>query len=386
MALCDYYIDYYSSVKLSKIQPVVLDILRMGTYQLLFLDKIPTSAAVNEAVKLTKKYNPKTSGFVNAILRKIAAKQLPEINTGDKITDLSVKYSHPRWLVERLCDILGNNVQEYLKENNEPVPITVQINTIKTSENEFYSALDSAGISYTKSTVPCCCTIEKAGSPEGIPHFADGWFYVQDAAAVMSVMASGVQPGMNVIDGCSAPGGKTFAAGIRMKNNGNILSCDIHTNKLVRIEQGADRLGISIVKTKQADGRDNNEQFNNFADVVIADVPCSGMGVIRKKPEIRYKEEQQLKSLPDIQLSIVRNLSRYVKPGGVLLYSTCTVLPEENEGVVDRFLSENRDFEREAFALPAPVGQCNSGMVTLWPHIHGTDGFFICKLRRKNET
>jgi len=185
-----------------------------------------------------------------------------------------------------------------------------------------------------------------------------------------------------VLDCCAAPGGKSFAAAIAMENEGEVISCDLHPHKKRLIQAGADRLGLSIVTPMTADGKQFREQWENAFDVVIVDAPCSGLGVIRKKPDIRYKDPEPLAELPAIQSAILANASRYVRPGGVLLYSTCTLLQRENEQVVQAFLNKNNTYKVESFTLPEPVGEAGDGMVTLWPQKHGTDGFFICKMRK----
>jgi 16S rRNA (cytosine967-C5)-methyltransferase len=195
-------------------------------------------------------------------------------------------------------------------------------------------------------------------------------------------MAASPKAGQSVFDACSAPGGKAFMAAMLMGNSGEILAADIHENKLKRISDGASRLGVDIIKTAQADASIENPELYEKFDLVIADVPCSGLGIIRKKPEIRYKNLDEIKELPALQLKILKNVSRYVKPGGVLMYSTCTIIPEENEGVIKAFLNENSDFKAEKFNLPAQIGEAADGMLTLYPHIHGTDGFFMCKMRK----
>ncbi|MBQ9858523.1 MAG: methyltransferase domain-containing protein, partial [Oscillospiraceae bacterium] len=208
----------------------------------------------------------------------------------------------------------------------------------------------------------------------------NGLFYVQDPAAKMAIMAAAPKTGDKVIDVCAAPGGKSIAAAMLMNGIGEIYSYDIGEKKLPKIIDSANRLGIEIISVEKADGREFIEKHEASADVVIADVPCSGFGVIRKKPEIRYKDYKDISGLPEIQLAILKNASSYVKPNGVLLYSTCTVLSEENGDVVSKFLQDNDKFIVEDFEIP--VGKSQNGMMTLYPHIHDTDGFFICKLRR----
>jgi 16S rRNA (cytosine967-C5)-methyltransferase len=229
-----------------------------------------------------------------------------------------------------------------------------------------------------------CLILHGTGNIERLNAYADGSVYIQDPAARLAVLAAAPKPGMFVLDGCAAPGGKSFTAAVEMKNTGRILACDIHEKKLQRISEGANRLGATIIEAKVMDASLTREELKNQADIVIADVPCSGFGVIRKKPEIRYKQEADILKLPALQADILSNLSAYVKPGGVLLYSTCTLLPRENQGVVTPFLETHKDFSREPFELPGPVGRVEAGAVTLWPQLLGTDGFFICKLRRKS--
>ena len=388
MLLCDYYISFFSTVKPSKMEPLVLDILRLGVYQIVFLTKIPHSAAVNEAVLLTKKYsNKRASGLVNAVLRKISANadHLPDISTDRKEEYLSIKYSHPLWFVEYFIDHIGyDDTEKLLKANNQPVPTYIQINYLKTPpadlekepSNDYNRLVHHQWLSG-------CFELTGQGSIESFEPFVQGHIYIQDPAARLSVIAAGVRPGDFVIDACAAPGGKSFAAAIEMRNEGRILSCDIHESKLQHITGGSERLGIKIIETRAQDARILSEDLLESADCVIADVPCSGFGVIRKKPEIRYKDKNEITALPAIQLDILKNLSKYVKPGGCLLYSTCTLLKSENEDIISDFLAGKDLFVLEAFDLPEPVETAATGMITLWPHIHGTDGFFICKLRRR---
>ena len=205
---------------------------------------------------------------------------------------------------------------------------------------------------------------------------------MQDPSAKLAAMAAGVKPGMHVLDCCAAPGGKSFAAAIAMQNRGSITSCDIHEHKISLIEKSAARLGISIVKARQADASKFYDEFASAFDAVIADVPCSGLGVIRKKPDIRYKDLAPTQRLPAVQAAILENVSRYVRPGGTLLYSTCTVLRRENEDVANAFLQNHPEFSLEPFALPEGLDAKTDGMLTLLPHLHAADGFFICKLRK----
>jgi len=390
MARCDYYAAHFSATPLKKLEPRVLDILRVSIYQLVFLTKIPHSAAVNEGVALAKKYsNPRAAGYINAVLRRAAKAaaqgELPDIE-GGPLRQLSIKYSHPEWLVGSFSEVLGlEGAEALLKLNNSgDTPVTAQVNTLVTDLDETLASLISDGVDAAKHEwLDDCINLRGAGNITRLDAFKKGWFYVQDAASRLAVIAAGPKKGDFVIDGCAAPGGKTFAAAIAMGNSGRIAAFDLHAARLRHMEAGAKRLGISIVDVVKKDSATSAGELTGVADVVIADVPCSGLGVIHKKPDIRYKSEQDIAGLPAVQKRILAALSSYVRPGSALLYCTCTVLPRENEDVIKWFLDENGAFEPEGFSLPG-VGGADSGMLTLWPHIHGTDGFFICKLRRSN--
>ena len=204
--------------------------------------------------------------------------------------------------------------------------------------------------------------------------------YIQDPAARLAVLAA--EPKGRVLDVCAAPGGKSFAAAIAMGDRGEIISCDLHENKLKRIREGAARLGLTSIRAEAADGRVFREEWRDGFDLVLVDAPCSGLGILRKKPDIRRKKADDLFTLPMVQNAILENAARYVRPGGTLLYSTCTILPEENEEVVDAFLGTHPEFSRERFLLPEPIGQVE-GQITLWPHLHDTDGFYICRMTRR---
>ena len=202
-----------------------------------------------------------------------------------------------------------------------------------------------------------------------------------DAAAKAAALAGGAKPGDTVLDVCAAPGGKSFACAMSMGNQGSVISCDIHAHKLELIERSAQRLGITCVNTQLADGRINRPEWNEQFDLVVCDVPCSGLGIIRKKPDIRYKDPAALSNLPKVQQAILENTCRYVKSGGTLLYSTCTILPEENEAVIDAFLSSHGDFCKEPFSIADGLEE-SDGSMTLWPQQHGTDGFYLCRMRK----
>lgn len=383
--LLDFYINCYSNTPSDRLEARVRDILRLGIYQLVMLDKIPARAAVNESVALCKSSGcARASGLVNAVLRKVSNSldQLPRIPGEGTAEYLSIKYSHPRWIAEKIMQQKGYAFAEaFLAANNCPSPLDLQVNTLKTDKESICRSLLRLEIDFSVPEYPGNCLSLKGGSVSALPGFEEGLFYVQDRAAAMAVSILGLKPGMQVLDACAAPGGKSFAAAIAMENQGSILDCDIHEKKLPLIQSGAQRLGVEILSTRQADARQPLPELQGRFDAVIADVPCSGLGVIRKKPEIREKTGEETARLPQIQRDILENISRCVRPGGVLLYSTCTVLREENEDVVGWFLRRHSEFEAEDFSVGTRSAE--KGMYTFWPNVDGTDGFFAAKLRRK---
>lgn len=385
--LLDYYLQFYCNQELEHLQAPLLDILRLGAYQILFLDRVPDHAAVHETVELTKLCGRvSAAGLVNAVLRKISQykDRLPPLPETDDLCRLSVQYSHPKWLVKRLLPVLGSESTEaFLRMNNEAPPITIQVNTLQATLEDVLIELEANNIKVQRHPwAPDCLNLTGTGDLTALPAFQKGHFLVQDASARMVTIAAGIQPEQQVLDVCAAPGGKSFSAAIAMKDHGVILACDLYEKKLRRLRDNAIRLGLHSIQTQRSDGRKHHTMWDCNFDVVLVDAPCSGFGIIRKKPDIRYKNLNELFALPVIQRSLLDNASLTVKPGGVLVYSTCTVLPEENGQVILSFLSEHPEFEREPFTLPDPVGK-TTGELTLWPQVHGTDGFYICKMRKQ---
>lgn len=382
-ALCDFYIDSFSGGK--KLEPKLRDILRLGVYQLVFLDKIPARAAVNESVELCAASGLKrAAGLANAVLRRTAENKdaLPPIPGEGSAEHLSIKYSHPLWLTKRIIAEKGYDFAErFFACNNEPPKLDIQINTLKVDTADYTRALDRLERVYTRSVFPDNSIELESCNVAALPGFEEGLFYVQDNAARTAVEIADVKSGTRVLDACAAPGGKSLASAIKMGNSGEIVSCDINEKKLRLIEKNARRLGIDIITVMCSDARVRRDEFVGAFDTVIADAPCSGIGVIRKKPEIRRKKEEEIKGLPDIQLAILNRLAEYVKPGGTLLYSTCTVLEAENEGVVRAFLSDNPGFSLVPFKAGNIAG--DGGTYTFWPNTDGTDGFFAAKLLKK---
>ncbi len=388
-SMCDFYLSKYSKVRRSKIALRVLTGLRLGIYQLTMLDRIPAHAAVGETVQLIRRYaraDERTVGFANGVLRTIArdqaADKLPRLNCPDKESYYALRYSQPEWFIRQLSAQFGvREAGKIAEANNEIAPVSVRINRRKAQPEAVAERLTQDGFTvHRHDTVPniLLCT---GGDIAAHPFFADGTITVQDAASVVCVDVLNPAKGANVADCCAAPGGKTFYIAEKMDNCGTVVSCDIYEHKLEKIQQGAERLGLSCIRTRLADGRENQKDLNDWADFVLCDVPCSGFGILRKKPEIRFKTDEEIAGLPETQAAILENACRYVKQGGVLVYSTCTVLERENAAVVQAFLANHAEFILEPFSHPA-CGQTD-GMVTLLPSKHQTDGFFIAKLRRK---
>ena len=387
--LLDFYLAKFSNIPLKRMEGKVVQTLRLGAYQMLFLTRIPHSAAVNSAVTLVKTHckNPRAAGMVNGILRSMerSLQNMPVIPQGDPVAYLSTLYSHPEWLVKEFILSLGEEeTAQMLAADNSQPPTAVMVNTTRTTAEELKAMLEADHVEAEPHPwLENCLLLHRTGDLERLEAFQQGLFYVQDPASRLSVLAAGAKPGMKVLDCCAAPGGKSFAAAIAMENQGEIVSCDLHPHKKKLIQAGADRLGLTIITPKTADGKVFRPEWESAFDLVLVDAPCSGLGVIRKKPDIRYKDPAPLADLPAVQLDILRNAARYVRPGGTLMYSTCTLLYRENGEVVETFLAENKAYKAETFTLPGPVGPVQSGSVTLWPHRHGTDGFFISKMRRE---
>ncbi len=383
----DFYLQPLLTGKVKDLHPVIRDILHLGLYQMYQMDRVPHSAAVNESVDLAKKYCKRqrfAPGLVNAVLRKAADTQPAEPTAWQE------KYSHPQALIDLLKRYVGKECMEPMLNANNEVPDTVvQINTLKTTARELTAQLQQEGVSVRPhGWMKDCLVLSSTGNLEQLPSFRSGLYYVQDAAAKLSVLCAGLPSDADwkVLDCCAAPGGKSFAAAIAMAGRGKITSCDVYGHKTGLIAAGAARLGISNLNVRQLDGTEFVPEWEKKMDAVICDVPCSGFGIIRKKPDIRYKDIKQMELLPALQQQILWNQARYVRPGGVLLYSTCTLVRAENEGVVETFLKDHPDYYLEPLPLPDAFPANSTGMLTLVPGQYDTDGFFIAKLRRKSCT
>lgn len=369
----DYILSAFLTKPIKKLRPEVLTALRMGVYQLQFMDKVPISAAVNESVKLVKNNGcAYAAGLVNSVLRKVANAVVIYPDKTDFIKYLSIRYSCPTSLVQHYIKDYGEeNAEGILSSSLGAVPTVLRVNTLKTDAAHLKTALAEEGFPAELGQTENTLVIKNGGAIEQSKAYQNGLFHVQDTASALCVQALDAKPGQRVIDVCAAPGGKTFTLAQMMENQGEILAFDLHAHRVRLIETGAARLGLSIVKASVQDASVFVPTLENTADRVLCDVPCSGLGTIRRKPEIRYKDLAFIDNLTHLQYNILVHASKYLKSGGVLVYSTCTLNRAENDAVCDRFLQENPDFEKlEAY-------------ITLLPHKDGTDGFFFARLGRK---
>ena len=372
-------------------KPWLLAVLRTAVYQMYFMD-VPDAAACNEAVKLASvRGYGSLKGFVNGVLRTTAKKKqeipLPEMGTAEY---LSVAYSHPLWLVRMWIAYYGyEETEQICAYDNQSPDVTIRVNTLKTNTQALKKKLEQAGVHVAEGRI-CADALHltKTADLSRLDAFKEGLFHVQDESSQLAVRVLDPKKGEKILDMCAAPGGKSFTIAERMENEGSLLSCDIYAHKIDLMEEGAERLGISIMQCRVKDAAAKEESPKRF-DRVLADVPCSGLGLMRKKPDIRLKKDgNEIDSLTKIQREILENAAGYVKKGGVLVYSTCTLCRKENEKNLEWFLKDHPDFTAEDISEFLPEGwdteTAKKGYLTLLPHKTGTDGFFISKLRRKD--
>ena len=386
----DYIIRQYSSMRLKKIEIKTLILLRMAVLQLLFMDKIPESAAVNETVKLAKALKLfKSSGFINGLLRSIVRAEekydLEKIKDRNKF--LSVKYSVPEEIIKMWISSYGEETTlDMLSSLTGRPPLYARVNTLKTSVSDLIEELKEQGIVAEKTDVEGVISIFNTGSVEGLKVFKEGKLYIQDLSSNIALSVLSPKEGSTLFDVCSAPGGKSFTSALLMNNKGRIFSFDLYEHKIELIRKTASRLGISIIKTQTADSTViPEEKYLSKVNTVICDVPCSGLGIIRRKPEIRYKDNLFDNSLKEIQYQILCSSSKLLKSGGRLMYSTCTLNPEENNKMVERFLSEHKDFSGENIILPKNIKRTIEEQpyeCTLFPQTNNSDGFYFAILRK----
>lgn len=391
----DYALRRHLSKSMSALPHEVRAILRIGAFQLLFVDKVPPAAAVNESVELAKSFT-KYTGLVNVVLRKVMEKgwaiSWPDAKR-EAVRYLSVRYSHPEWLVQRWLKRWGSEETEALcRINNEPAPIWIRTNTLKISRPDLAERLKEEGITVELGArVPESLRIQDFGALDQLDSFRKGLFTVQDESSQLVAHVAAPQPGQSVLDACSAPGGKSSHLAQIMENRGEILAFDIHEHKLELINQLAHRLGITIIDAQLGDARNLPGIRLESQDCVLADVPCSGLGVLRRKADMRWqKDEKDLQELPSLQWAILERAASCVKKGGTLIYTTCTIEPEENFELVKKFRTVHSEFEPVdlsnylPFTLtdPRDIQQARKGMLQLLPHRHEMDGFFLAKFRR----
>lgn len=383
----NYIIDKLSKIKSKKMSTYVKISLWLGIYQILFLDSIKDHAAVNESVALIKKYDKKSSGFVNAILRNVIRNKenIMEIDKKDIVEYLSIKYSYNQWLIRKWIEEFGQEFTEDLLEANSEKPnLYIRANTLKINRDELINKLREQGIDCSKvNGIDEAIMVKNLKNIENNKLFKEGYFTVQDISSMLVGKVANPKEEKLVLDVCSAPGGKTTHLGTIMKNTGQVISRDIFDHKLKLINNTVKRLGLKNIKVENFDALNIDENSIDKFDYVICDVPCSGMGIIKRKPEIKFKKEEEIKDLPIIQKKILNNASKYVKLGGNLIYSTCTIHDEENINIVKEFLNINDNFEL------VPIDEVNvdldnqdKGYIKIYPNIHGMDGFFIAKLKR----
>lgn len=390
----DLTIKKFSSIRLKKISPWILNILRLGVYQLLYTSKVPESAACNESVKLASKHGHNASaGFVNAVLRNIARNR-DSLKLTDGITDkvkyLSIKYSHPEWMVARFVELFGPEFTEGLLDADNATPeFTVRTNSLRSTAGQLAEELAAEGVETAPGRYGGGALLLKSpSSVTKLAAFRKGLFQVQDESSMLAARVLDPGPGELVIDMCSAPGGKATHIAQLMGNKGAVLARDVFEHKVKLIEEAAQRLGIDIIRAEVYDSSVPDPVYAAKADRVLLDAPCTGLGILRRKPDIRWSREiEDGKPIRELQSALLRAAASYLKPGGVMVYSTCTILPEENGGVVRDFLKENGGFALDDITphLPAELAGYveDGGMLQLYPNRDGVDGFFIARLRKR---
>lgn len=387
----DYVIDKLSSVKSKKMQTEVLVTLRLAIYQIFFLDNSKENIIVNESVEYIKnKVNIKASKFVNAILRNVLRNKetiLNEINSLDTVKKLSIKYSYPEWLISLWSNQYGSDkIEDVLIANNNQAPLNIRVNTTIISKEELKKTFDHINLEYED------CKIADKGmiisNPEDIENmesYKSGLFSIQSESSMLVGQVLNPKPNSLVIDVCSAPGGKTMDIAERLNNTGKVVSRDLYSHKTKLIENEKNRLHLENITVEVKDALIYDESLEGKADYCVIDAPCSGLGIIRRKPEIKYnKKEEDMKNISHIQYKILLNASKYLKKDGIMVYSTCTTATEENLGVVNRFIENNSNYELVDISEETKniFDTSAKGYIEIIPHIHHMDGFFIAKIRR----
>lgn len=365
----DFVLGEHIKTPLKKVQPIALEVLRIALYQIMFMDKIPDSAAVNEAVKLIKNSKQNhLAGFVNGVLRNILRSEI-KLPNGTDVTSLSVKYSCPEWIITNFINDYGTDIAICLLEHSlQTPPVTLRVNTLKTDESSLADKLSLEGIATKAASLDGALEVIGGIDVTKSKSYRDGLFHVQDTASQTAVSILNPSEDEKVLDICAAPGGKTFTMAQYMKNSGKIVACDLYQKRVELIQKGAERLGIDNIVVRQNDATVKNETLGRF-DAILCDVPCSGLGVIRRKPEIKYKDISEYSDITLIQSKILENTASYLNQNGRILYSTCTLRKCENEGVVQCFLDKHPQYELKY-------------QHDFMPHIDGSDGFYCALLQK----
>ena len=380
----DYYISALAKRPVTEISPKALALLRIGLAQLLYMEGVPAYAAIAETVALAKGAGER--GFVNGILRAAQRQEgslpLPP-REKNLARSLSVEYSVPLPLAKYVISLLGETEGEaLLRAFLTHPPLTVAVNTVRISREKYLEMLSEHGIEAKGTTYsPYGVRILSQIPVTRLPGYREGLFFVQDEASQLSALALAPTAGSRVVDVCAAPGGKSLLSAVQMKNEGEVLSLDLHASKLPLIRESAERLGLSSIRVEEQDATEGRDALKGTFTHVMCDAPCSGLGVLWKKPDLRYRAMEGRDALPDLQKKILSESASYLAPGGTLVYSTCTLRTEENAAVVREFLDAHPDFTLTPFAFDGLTAE--EGMLTLYPHIHGMDGFFIAKLSRR---
>lgn len=383
----DYLLNHTASTPVKLMDPEIREILRVAVYQLVYMDKTPAFAVINEAVEQTKQFGfGRLAGFVNGVLRRIQREhpsmleQLPNTDKG-----LEIRFSIPRCWIRAWRDSYGESILEgLLLHLNDAPPLYIRVNTVKTTVLDFCQLLDKHDVRYEPIPyLPNALRIENASALHRLPAECHMYFYFQDLASQWCCLALDAQPGERIADVCAAPGGKTMTVAQYMNNDGLVIAGDIHEHKCRTLEQRVRYFGFDIISVNQWDASEEPPaELLGTMDRVVCDVPCSGMGVIRRKPEIRYKKPEDFAELPQLQYRILEQSARLVRVGGVLQYSTCTLRPQENQEVAARFLREHPEFSPAPLRLDPCFDAAQlpvSNEITLFPHIHGSDGFYVAR-------
>ena len=383
----DEMIKKYSKLQLKKISPWILNILRMGIYQIIFLDKVPKSAAVNESVNLAKRYGHKGSrNFVNAILRKIDKKDYEAFfEIENPIEKISKTTSMPTWIIKELLkDNDIKKVEEICKASNIKPKVTIRVNTLKTDKETVKKQLIERNIIVNEGELEDFLILEKAKNIEQLDLFKQGYFTVQDEGAGLVAKIVNPKPNEWILDACSSPGGKTTYMAELMENKGKIVAWDLHPHRVKLVEENAKRLGIHIVETKCQDAMIYNETYKEIFDKILLDVPCLGIGVLKRKPDIKWKRNpEDIPQIAQIQEKILEICSQYLKPNGQIVYATCSIFSAENDKIVEKFLKNNQAFTYAKIEIAQMEKSLeNSNLIQLYQG-EETDGFFICKLQKK---